>query len=215
MITNNRTDYSSADEWLEALKQDDAWLGKLQKLQESTTAELNRERDIAHKKMGDYLLFGHWDTYNHNVLKVVQELWDAGLSLSNLKNKTIGMLTLEYLKQKTETSNNGILLPKELDTPKARKAFEKAIELKYMEATYDGKYHWIGTCKKPNTSELAYFLGKVYNCKPTLYGNKGEAFPEESLNKLFGVTRLYSSLTQVYNAKRKQRWRSLINEIFE
>lgn len=104
MITNNRTDYSSADEWLEALKQDDAWLGKLQKLQESTPAELNRERDIAYIKMGEQLLYGHWDTYNNNVEKVVQELWDAGLSLSNLKNMTIGMLILEYLEQNTDIS---------------------------------------------------------------------------------------------------------------
>ena len=79
----------------------------------------------------------------------------------------------------------------------------------------DGKYRWIGTCMKPNISELAYFLGKVYNYKHTIYGNDGEAFPEESLNKLFGVTRLYSSLTQVYNAKRKQRWRSMIDTLFE
>ena len=36
MISNNRADYGSADEWLSALKQDEAWLGKLQTLQNSS-----------------------------------------------------------------------------------------------------------------------------------------------------------------------------------
>ena len=79
----------------------------------------------------------------------------------------------------------------------------------------NGKYRWIGTCKKPNISELAYFLGKVYNYVHTDNGNGGESFPDESLNNLFGVTRLYSSLTQVYNANKPQRWRSRIDNLFE
>ena len=108
-----------------------------------------------------------------------------------------------------------IYLPKELDTKRARKYFAKAIEKNYMEAIDGGKYRWIGTCEKPNKSELAYFLGKVYKYKYSISGNTGENFPEESLNQLFGVTRLYSSLTQVYNAKKKQRWRSRIDELFE
>lgn len=116
-------------------------------------------------------------------------------------------------KEPEEVSN--IKLPKELNTEKARKSFAKAIELQYMVAIDDGKYKWIGTNNKGNTSELAYFLGRVYNYVYTISGNNGENFPEESLNNLFGVKRLYSSLTQVYNAKKTQRWRSLIDEIFD
>ena len=89
------------------------------------------------------------------------------------------------------------------------------MEKEFMEAADDGQFRWVGTGKKPSTSELAYFLGRVYNYKHTVYGNDGEAFPEESLNKLFGVTRLYSLLTQVHNAKRKQRWRSMIDDLFD
>lgn len=106
-------------------------------------------------------------------------------------------------------------LPKELNTPQARKYFRKAIELQYMKAVDDGKYRWIGTDNKGKTAELAYFLGKVYNYKYTYTGNAGEDFPEDSLNKLFGTSRLYSSLTQVYNAQKPQRWRSLIDAMFE
>lgn len=108
--------------------------------------------------------------------------------------------------------NNG--LPKELDTPRARRYFAEAVRLGYMELTEDGRYRWLGTGRKPCTAELAYFLGKVYNYKHTITGNAGENFPEESLNRLFGATRLYSSLTQVYNAQKPQRWRSMIDAMF-
>lgn len=108
-----------------------------------------------------------------------------------------------------------LVLPKELDTRKARQCFAKAIEKKYMEKANNGKYRWIGTNDKGNRSELAYFCGKVYGYVHTITGNAGENFPEESLNNLFGVTRLYSSLTQVYNAQKAQSWRRLIDEICE
>lgn len=118
-----------------------------------------------------------------------------------------------------EGSRNGdkahTSLPKELDTPRARRYFAEAVRLGYMELTEDGRYRWLGTGRKPCTAELAYFLGRVYNYKYTITGNAGENFPEESLNELFGVKRLYSSLTQVYNAQKPQRWRRLIDEICE
>jgi len=109
---------------------------------------------------------------------------------------------------------DGFNLPKDLDTSRARKYFLKAIEKQYM-AIENGKFRWIGTNDKGRISQLAYFCGKVYNYKYTISGNVGENFPEESLNNLFGVKRLYSSLTQVYNAQKPQRWRSLIDSMFE
>ena len=108
-----------------------------------------------------------------------------------------------------------LALPKDLDTKRARLCFSRAIKKKYMEKTDNGKYRWLGTNDKGNRSELAYFCGKIYGYVHTISGNAGENFPEESLNKLFGVTRLYSSLSQVYNAQRPQNWRNLIDEICE
>lgn len=219
MISNNRADYGSADEWLSALKQDELWLSQLQQLQNSKPSDASRLRGIAYEKIGKGETYGFWDSYNHQVEPVVREVWEiAELSLPKLKIQTIGMLSMEWLYQQSEKGgqdNDSFHLPKGLDTPRARKAFAKAMEKKYMEAADDGKYRWKGTGDKANTSELAYFLGRVYNYKHSLYGNVGANFPEDSLNELFGVTRLYSSLTQVYNAKRKQRWRSLIDDIFE
>ena len=115
-----------------------------------------------------------------------------------------------------DTDNDGGLhLPKRLDTPRARKYFARALEKKYMETAGNGRYRWIGTGDRGGTSQLAYFLGRVYNYRHTISGNAGEDFPEDDLNELFGVTRLYSSLTQVYNAQKPQRWRALIDALFE
>ena len=111
-------------------------------------------------------------------------------------------------------NDNDNSLPKELDTARARKYFHKAIERGYMREE-NGRFRWIGTDDRGNRSELAYFLGKVFGYVHTSTGNAGENFPEESLGKLFGVTRLYSLLTQVYNAQKPQRWRAMIDELFE
>lgn len=117
--------------------------------------------------------------------------------------------------EETPQVGDDLLLPKDLDTKRARIYFAKAIKKKYMERVDNGKYRWIGTNNKGNRSELAYFCGKIYGYEYTISGNAGENFPEKSLNELFGVTRLYSSLTQVYNAQKPQSWRALIDELFE
>ena len=137
-----------------------------------------------------------------------------GVSRRELYEVYAAILLLEKYGRKPEDGDD-IHLPKALDTPNARKFFAKAIERQYMEATGDGKCRWIGTDNKGKTAELAYFLGRVYNYKHSITGNAGEDFPEESLNELFGVKRLYSSLTQVYNAQKPQRWRSQIDAMFE
>lgn len=106
-------------------------------------------------------------------------------------------------------------LPKDLDTPRARRYFVEAVRLGYMERADGGRYRWQGTGDRGSVSQLAYFCGKVYNYVHTVSGNAGENFPEDSLNELFGVRRLYSLLTQVYNATKKQRWRQKIDAIFD
>ena len=219
MMSSNRRDYGSSSDWLSALRQDEAWQSQLQRLQTSAAGDVNMHREDAVRRIGRGETFEFWEIHRHQVERVVSEVWDmAELSLPKLKIQTIGMLSMEWLEQQDEKrglGSNCIQLPKGLDTPRARDAFAKAMEKQYMETTDNGKYRWKGTGDKPNTSELAYFLGCVYNYKHSLYGNAGAKFPEDSLNELFGVTRLYSSLTQVYSAKREQPWRSLIDDLFE
>lgn len=220
MISNDRAKYSSAEDWLEALRHDELWQSMLQKLRKASVADVGILRDDAIGKIRtDDTIYGYWDSYCHQTENVVREVWQKpGLSLFHLKNQVIGMLTIEWLEQHQDTgwpNSHSVRLPKELDTPQAQKAFALAMEKRYMEASADGKYHWIGTGDKGAHTQLAYFLGHVYNYRNTITGNAGENFPEVSLGKLFGVRRLYSSLTQAYNAQKPQRWRSLIDALFE
>ena len=75
MISNNRADYSSADEWLMALRQDELWLSQLQQLQSSAPANASILRERAYEKIGRGETYGFWDSYNHQVEPVVREVW--------------------------------------------------------------------------------------------------------------------------------------------
>ena len=105
-------------------------------------------------------------------------------------------------------------IPKAINTKRAQEYFQKAIEKGYMKVE-NSRFSWIGVGLKGKKSQLAYFCGLVFEYKNTIEGNNGTEFPEDELNALFGVTRLYSLLTQVYNAQKKQKWRTLIDELFE
>lgn len=118
-----------------------------------------------------------------------------------------------FIKEEPEEGKN-LKLPKDLDTPNARKYFAKAIEKHYMVAGGD-KFRWLGTGDRGPNSQLAYFCGRVYNYEFTFKGNAGDPFPEDSLNALFGVKRLRSSLEQVYLAQNPQAWRNKIDCIFQ
>ncbi len=118
-----------------------------------------------------------------------------------------------YLNEETEETD-ALRLPKPIDTERAQTYFRKAIDKGYLKYE-DGEFTWIGVGGKGLKSQLAYFCGKVYGYKHSEFGNKGDEFPEEELNALFGVTRLYSLLTQVYSAEKKQVWRRVIDDLFE
>lgn len=105
-------------------------------------------------------------------------------------------------------------LPKVLNTSRAQKYFQKAIDNGLMKIE-NNKLLWTGIGKKAHSSQLAYFCGRVYDYEYSVNGNCGAEFPEAELIELFGVKRLYSLLTQVHNAQRKQKWRPCIDELFE
>jgi len=154
----------------------------------------------------------HHGNYLYYVDKSLRML-DKDCCISNQKQ---AKALLEKIKPKCqETADDGIGLPKDLDRPVARMAFREAIAIGYMKKTEDGRFSWIGTGDRGQTSQLAYFLGKVYNYKHTISGNTGENFPDESLCRLFGEKNLYKLLAQVHNAKKTQSWRSKIDAIFE
>lgn len=100
MMSNNRAEYDSAAEWLAALRQDDAWLYQLQRLQDSSASDFSIHHDDAIRRIGNGETYEFWDIYQHKVEPVVAEVWEiAELSLIKLKIQTIGMLSIEWLEQ--------------------------------------------------------------------------------------------------------------------
>ncbi|MBR1558222.1 MAG: hypothetical protein IJ647_10815 [Prevotella sp.] len=97
MISNDRSKYRSSSEWLSALRQDEAWLLQEERLLSADSSEKDALRSKAVERMSDETVSDFWEIYNHNVEKTVQEAWDTGLSLPNLKRQALGLLTLEWL----------------------------------------------------------------------------------------------------------------------
>lgn len=137
---------------------------------------------------------------------------DSPVPTPHCTDSTTAPLTVQQ--QETNKEESTVALPKILNTERAKKYFRKAIESGYMKAT-GSKYEWVGVDKLGVNTQLAYFCGIIYNYQYSISGNKGEKFPEEELCKLFGVKYLYKLLTQIYNAKRTQNWRTILDEFFK
>lgn len=105
-------------------------------------------------------------------------------------------------------------LPKAINTERAQKYFTRAIDRGYMEYE-NGRFRWIGIGNTAHKSQLAYFLGRIYGYRYSVSGNTGTEFPTDELNALFGETKLYGLLVQVHTAQKEQKWRALIDELFE
>ena len=107
MMSNNREDYSSASEWLSALRKDELWRSQMQQLQDPA-GDGDALRSAALRKIGQGDTFELWDSYRHQVEPVVTEVWGiAELSLIKLKIQTIGMLSIEWLEQHAKKVKGG------------------------------------------------------------------------------------------------------------
>lgn len=115
---------------------------------------------------------------------------------------------------KANVAQTGLPLPSSLNTKRAQTYFQRAIDKKWLSLEAN-KLIWHGIGANAHKSQLAYFCGQVYGYEHSAYGNKGAGFPEKEIEELFGVENLYTSLRQVHNAQRKQKWRTCIDEIFE
>lgn len=82
-------------------------------------------------------------------------------------------------------------LPKDMNTELARKAFDIAIKLGFIEVDKD-KYRWLKT-----NVLLAYLCSKLY-CNDK---DSDKHLPESSISILFGISRIGSSLTQMMSNK--------------
>jgi hypothetical protein len=121
MMSGNRGDYASASEWLSVLRQDEVWLRQQQRLSASPATDVNIHREDAIRRIGQGETFEFWEIYGHQVEPVICEVWEiAELSLPKLKIQTIGMLSMEWIEQQTETG-----ITKKAKKPTMKKKPEK------------------------------------------------------------------------------------------
>ena len=104
-------------------------------------------------------------------------------------------------------------------TDRAKLCFQKAVTKGWM-ILENGKYSWCGvkpkTNGKPNKSELAYFLGKVYGFEYKDGNNCGAKLPAIELNKYFGFNKsVTDTLLQLNRTNNKQPFRSIIDDFFK
>lgn len=98
-------------------------------------------------------------------------------------------------------------LPSELDTERARRYFNKAIEAGYI-VVNEGRLSWVFGGNKGKV-RLGYFVVKVFA------PNNTEKLPETAINRLFSVERIGSSIAQIQCAKKRQAWVADIDKLFE
>ncbi|MBO6098955.1 MAG: hypothetical protein J6P01_02285 [Prevotella sp.] len=116
MMKNNREDYASYHEWLEALKASDSWQDQLKELQ-SADCSVEDLRQRALKRVSPDYIYDYWLIKREKVEPVVEALWEeAEMTMIKLTVCTIGMLTLEWLKEHGlgEDKGESITLPKAL-----------------------------------------------------------------------------------------------------
>lgn len=142
------------------------------------------------------------------------ELLEEEKEVNRLKEEVWNLYSEEGEYTSEIQSGSGLPLQGSLDTNRAQTYFQKAIDHGLLKVE-NGKFSWNTIGGKGKNVQIAYFCGKVFEYIPSINGNAGTSFPEEELNKLFGIRRMQSSLQQAYNAMKIQPWRRRIDELFE
>lgn len=181
---------------------------KERKLKKDHIRDLLKQIAILNSDINDLSVYNEtsYDEYMGEIQKVnelKEKVWN--LYSAQLDNGE------HYNYTQSETS---LHLPSSVNTKRAQTYFQKAIDNGLLKLE-NGKFSWIQIGTRGGKSQLAYFCGKVFEYKHSVNGNDGTSFQEEELNELFGIDRMYSLLTQVYDAGKKQSWRRRIDELFE
>ena len=150
------------------------------------------------------------------ILKMLNEASREGVYIDvvsktivyNIERRKMLQKLLEDCKKSENTVHDTIKLPCELDTERARKYFVKAIKAQYIKITENG-LQWVLISGRGKKASLGYFIQKVFCPSNT------EDIPEKAVNKLFGVDRIGSAISQIYEAKKPQKWRDTIDKLFE
>lgn len=147
---------------------------------------------------------------NVNIFERLEALKNKYENIESQKNTIQSINSTKFSSQPEDYSKT--LLSEKQKSKKALElteqqstCFERAIKAGLMEKTNNG-YIWIHN--NGLKASLAYFLEKVFAPKGT------EQMPYHSLEIMFNVSRLDSTLTQVHNAKNPQKWITDIDKIF-
>lgn len=112
----------------------------------------------------------------------------------------------DYQNSNPDTSTDGIRLPQEADTDRARKYIARAIERGLIKYT-PTELEWQAIGGRGGNSQLGYFLSKIYE----------QPRPISALEKLFDVKKLSTYIGNAnYEIKRAdvKRWRTEIDNLF-
>lgn len=152
-------------------------------------------------------------TYGINLMKLQKE---SGLYLKEQRLETD---VIDYIGSKELAQKYINALPKEPQLQQETNGkqtratelemtyFEKAIEADYMQETETG-YKWtFGGCRGKK-ARLSYFIRKIY-------ANDCLQIPYKRLENMFGISRLDSSINQLMNAKKEQKWQIEIDKLFQ
>lgn len=134
------------------------------------------------------------DMIQEGILKAVEPLLGPDSIITQSSGETVG-------NGRFEKNNGGIALPPEIDTPEARKAFERALIAGYLEKASTGYYQWETLPK----AAAAYLCEKIYK-----HPNWGV------LGQLLGFTRLDQTAYQnKYYTQKERPWKKKIDALFE
>ena len=171
MMSNNRCDYSSASEWLSALRNDELWRSQLQQLQDPL-GDGDALHSAALRKIGQGDTFELWDSYRHQVEPVVTEVWGiAELSLIKLKIQTIGMLSIEWLEQHACVAKE---VPEKLNSNEAKELMADLVDAGLLKENWQPN-NLSGTerallakvvCEQLEINEVWQVFGQLWNEKP-------------------------------------------------
>ena len=159
---------------------------------------------------------------NENLVMVMKQFgipvpdFSIGIPINippNMPKQRCDLNTKEKEQSRSDKDGN-FNLPKILDTQRAQMYFKMAFDKGYMKIEGD-HLSWLGVNAKGRKSQLAYFCGRIYDYQNSIVGNTGQNFPEEELDTLFQEKELYKLLPQIYAAKKKQGWRTILDSMFE
>lgn len=108
--------------------------------------------------------------------------------------------------------DDSLNLPPDLNTERARKYFQRAIDAGFMAKANNG-YKWLFGGDRGSKARLAYFIEKVYCPAAT---DLLEAARIRELERLFGIVRLDRAIQQNVEAGAAQsvkKWRANIDEV--